>query len=64
MAQPVCSDDPPALRIDELVRSEAAVPSAFLLGHHPAFLATEGARIDLPDQHLEEQRRAIEGGDK
>ena len=43
------TDDPPALRVDEVVRSEAPVASAFLLGHHPAFLASEGARIDLPE---------------
>ena len=43
------TDDPPALRIEELVRSEAPVRSAFLLVHHPAFLATAGARIDLPE---------------
>ena len=43
------TEDPPALRIEEVVRSDAPVATAFLLGHHPAFLATESARIDVPD---------------
>jgi galactose mutarotase-like enzyme len=42
------TENPPALRIEEVVRSDAPVATAFLLGHHPAFLATEGARIDMP----------------
>ena len=42
------TQDPPALRLEEVVCSDAPVATAFLLGHHPAFLATEGARIDVP----------------
>ena len=36
------------LLIEETVRCDAAVPVDFLWGHHPAFEAVEGARIDLP----------------
>lgn len=42
------TEDPPALRIEEVIRSDAAEPTSSIIGHHPAFLATEGARIDLP----------------
>ncbi|CAN5656089.1 hypothetical protein BH23CHL8_BH23CHL8_04160 [soil metagenome] len=41
--------DRPALLIDETIRSDAPVPSAFLMGHHPAFVATQDASIDLPE---------------
>lgn len=38
----------PALLIEESVRNEGAVAVPFLWGHHPAFPAITGARIDLP----------------
>jgi hypothetical protein len=41
--------DRPALLVEESVRSDAPVTVPFLWGHHPAFPAPEGARIDLPD---------------
>lgn len=37
------------LLLDETVTCDAAGPVPFLWGHHPAFHAVEGARIDLPD---------------
>lgn len=40
--------DRATLFIEETIRSDAPVDTVFLLGHHPAFVATEGARIDLP----------------
>lgn len=40
--------DRAALLIDETVRADAAIAMPFLWGHHPAFLANEGAHIDLP----------------
>jgi galactose mutarotase-like enzyme len=43
------TEEPPALRIEETVHSDAPVPTAFLIGHHPAFVASQGTRVDLPD---------------
>lgn len=40
--------DQATLLIEESVRADADVATPFLWGHHPAFLAIEGARIDLP----------------
>lgn len=36
------------LRLDEVVTNVGAVPADFVWGHHPAFPATAGARIDYP----------------
>ena len=41
--------DRPILRIEESVRADADVTVPFLWGHHPAFAATDGACIDLPE---------------
>lgn len=38
----------PVLLIEETARTEADIEVPFLWGHHPAFAAAEGARIDLP----------------
>lgn len=38
----------PVLRIEETVHAESALTVPFLWGHHPAFVATEGAAIDMP----------------
>lgn len=40
--------DGPVLLMEETLRSEADVEIPFLWGHHPAFAATDDARIDLP----------------
>ncbi len=40
--------DAPALRIESTVRLEGDAEQPFLWGHHPAFLATSGATIDMP----------------
>ena len=40
--------DRPALRLEETVRTEGPLGSHFLMGHHPAFVATAGARVELP----------------
>lgn len=37
-----------ALLIEETVKAEADMTTPFLWGHHPALLAVEGARIDMP----------------
>jgi hypothetical protein len=42
------SPDRAALYLEETVRAEADVATPFLWGHHPAFLAAVGARIDMP----------------
>jgi len=39
----------PVLLIEESVRVDAAITVPFLWGHHPAFAATDAARIDLPE---------------
>ncbi|MPZ95866.1 MAG: DUF4432 family protein [Propionibacteriales bacterium] len=38
----------PTLRIRESVTNESNAPMPFLWGHHPAYTAVPGARIDLP----------------
>ena len=38
-----------SLFIDETVTADADIAMPFLWGHHPAFLAAEGAQIDMPD---------------
>ena len=40
--------DQAVLRLDEVVTNVAEVPADFVWGHHPAFPATAGARIDYP----------------
>lgn len=40
--------DRPVVRIEEVVRNEGTAPMPFLWGHHPAFPALAGARIDVP----------------
>jgi hypothetical protein len=40
--------DRPVLLIEETARADADLAVPFLWGHHPAFAAAEGARIDLP----------------
>lgn len=42
------AQDRPVMLIEETVRSDADVATPFLWGHHPAFLAADGARIDMP----------------
>jgi galactose mutarotase-like enzyme len=42
------ASDHAALIIEETVRADANVATPFLWGHHPAFQATQGARIDMP----------------
>lgn len=41
--------DTSTLLIEEAARLDADVAVPFLWGHHPAFQATAGARIDMPD---------------
>ena len=41
--------DRATLLIEETVRLDADVAVPYLWGHHPAWLAPEGAQIDLPD---------------
>lgn len=41
--------DAPILLIEETVRSDVDFTVPFLWGHHPAFIATPDARIDMPD---------------
>ncbi len=41
--------DRATLRIEEAVRLDADLGVPYLWGHHPAFAATDGARIDLPE---------------
>ena len=41
--------DGSTLLIEETVRLDADVAVPYLWGHHPAFVAADGARIDLPD---------------
>jgi galactose mutarotase-like enzyme len=41
--------DSSTLYIEETVRLDADMPVPFLWGHHPAFTATSGARIDMPE---------------
>lgn len=38
----------PVLRLEETVSNCADAPTPFLWGHHPAFAAKVGMRIDLP----------------
>lgn len=40
--------DRAVLLVEETARSESDIPMPFLWGHHPAFQAEDGARIDLP----------------
>lgn len=40
--------EPPSLLIEERVVNESALPVDFIWGHHPAFVARPGAKIDLP----------------
>lgn len=46
------TNEPPALRVEETVCLDAPLTVPFLMGHHPAFPATEGAHIDLPSGSL------------
>jgi galactose mutarotase-like enzyme len=40
--------DAPVLRLEERVTNHGGAPAPFIWGHHPAFEATAGMRIDLP----------------